>query len=175
LEGLSELEPAFKEQKAKDCVFRIYRDVRFAKDKSPYKSNFGAYFAKGGKKWNGAGYYMHFEPGNCFAGGGLWMPEASLLKAVRQEIDYNLANFTAIVTDKKFVKLFNKLEGEALKSVPQGYTADNPAAEYLKLKSYVAMHHFSDADILEKTSFKKYQEVFTTIRPLIDFLNQSLV
>ena len=90
LVALSAVEPVFKEQKAKDCVFRIFRDVRFSKDKTPYKPNFGAFFSKGGRKYPGAGYYLHVEPGGkSFAGGGLWMPEAPILKAVRQEIDYN--------------------------------------------------------------------------------------
>src|ERR1700679_1155921 len=90
LAGLAVSEPLFKEQKAKDCIYRIFRDVRFAKDKTPYKAHFGAFFSKGGRKFPGAGYYLHIEPGNkSFAGGGLWVPEAPLLKAVRQEIDYN--------------------------------------------------------------------------------------
>jgi len=94
LGGLSVTEPMFKEQKAKDCIFRIFRDVRFSKDKTPYKAHFGAFFSRGGRKFPGAGYYLHIEPGGkSFAGGGLWVPEAPLLKAVRQEIDYNFAEF----------------------------------------------------------------------------------
>ena len=84
---LVEIEPALSEQKAKDSIFRIFRDVRFSKDKTPYKGHFGVYLSRGGRKYSGAGYYLHIEPGGkSFIGGGLWMPEPSLLKAVRQEL-----------------------------------------------------------------------------------------
>src|SRR5690606_21378467 len=107
LEELCTLEPALGNQKAKDCVFRIFRDVRFSKDKTPYKSHFGAYFSKGGRKYEGAGYYIHIEPGGkSFAGGGLWMPEPSLLKKVRQEIDYNFKELQSILEEKAFKNYF---------------------------------------------------------------------
>ncbi len=131
-------DPKFKELKAKDCVFRIYRDVRFSKDKTPYKAHLSAGFSRGGKKFQGAGYYLHIEPGGkSYVGGGLWMPEAPMLKAVRQEIDYNYPEFAGIVGDKKFRKTLDEVSGEKLKTLPQGYTADNPAIEYLKLKGFV--------------------------------------
>ncbi len=175
LEGLATSEPGFKEQLAKDCIFRIFRDVRFSKDKTPYKPNFGAFFSKGGRKYPGAGYYFHLEPGGkSFAGGGLWMPEAPLLKAVRQEVDYNFDEFKKIVEDKKFKKLFGMVSGEQLKKVPQGYTDDNPAIEYLKLKSFTVSYNIADEDISGKALVKKALEVFTAMRPFIDFLNRSV-
>ena len=174
LTGLGEVEPGFKDQKASSCVFRIYRDIRFSKDKTPYKANFGAYFSKGGKKFTGAGYYLHMEPGKAFAGGGLWMPEATLLKSIRQEIDYNLPEFEAIVCDKKFKKVFGQIEGEKLKNLPQGYEAGNPAAEYLKMKSFVASHKMEDADLMSKQAAKKCLEVYATMKPFIDFINKGL-
>ncbi len=175
LSGLAESEPMFKEQNAKDCIFRIFRDVRFSKDKTPYKPNFGAFFSKGGRKFPGAGYYLHLEPGGkSFTGGGLWMPEAPLLKAVRQEVDYNFAEFGKIIEDKKFKKIFGKIEGEQLKKLPAGYTDDNPAAEYLKLKSFTVMHQLDDENLVSKTFVKKTLEVFGTMKPFIDYLNRAV-
>jgi len=175
LEALGGQEPMFKEQKAKDCIFRIFRDVRFGKDKTPYKAHFGAFFSKGGRKFPGAGYYLHIEPGGkSFAGGGLWVPEAPLLKAVRQEIDYNFADFKGIVENKKFKKVFSQINGEQLKKLPQGYTEDNAAIEYLKMKSFTVSHPLSDADVAGKGMAKKTMEVFNEMRPFINFLNRSL-
>ena len=175
LESLSTSEPLFKEQQAKDCIFRIFRDVRFSKDKTPYKAHFGAFFSKGGRKYPGAGYYFHLEPGGkSFVGGGLWVPEAPLLKAVRQEIDYNFDEFSNIIKNKKFKTLFKKIEGEQLKTLPQGYAADNPAIEYLKMKSFTVSFNIPDTDVLGKGVVKKAMDVFTIMRPCIDFLNRSL-
>ncbi len=174
LEQLVPLEPAFSEQKAKDCVFRIFRDVRFSKDKTPYKSHFGAYFSKGGRKFPGAGYYLHLEPGKTFIGGGLWMPEAPLLKAVRQEIDYNFDEFKGIIGEKGFKKLFKGVEGESLKTLPKDYAADNPAIDYLKMKSFTVGHQVADKDVVSKTFTKKCVDTFTTMSPLIDFLNRAM-
>lgn len=175
LGSLASTEPLFKEQLAKDCIFRIFRDVRFSKDKTPYKPNFGAFFSKGGRKFPGAGYYLHIEPGGkSFAGGGLWMPEPPLLKSVRQEIDYNLAEFKKITGDKKFTKLFGEVQGEKLKKVPAGYTEDNPAAELIKMKSIIVSHSISDTDIAGKNFTKKVVDVFESMKPFIDFLNRSL-
>ena len=175
LEGLSSTEPVFKDHIAKDCIFRIFRDVRFSKDKTPYKAHFGAFFSKGGRKYPGAGYYFHLEPGGkSFAGGGLWVPEAPLLKKVRQEIDYNFEEFKKIVDDKKFKKLFGSVNGEQLKTLPQGYTTDNPAIEYLKMKSFTVSCNIKDEEIAGKGLVKKVNEVFTTMRPFVDFLNKAV-
>jgi len=174
LKEMASLEPSLAEQRAKDCVYRIYRDVRFSKDKTPYKSHFGAFFCKGGKKSPAAGYYLHIEPGKCFAGGGLWSPEAPLLKAVRQEIDYNFDEFKTITGSKQFKKFFKQINGEQLKTLPKGYEAENPAIEYLKLKSFTVSTQIDDKELSGKASVKKIMEVYTSMRPLVDFLNRSL-
>lgn len=175
LKELGKNEPGFAEQKAKDCIFRIFRDVRFSADKTPYKSHFGAYFSKGGKKFPGAGYYIHIEPGGkTFAGGGLWMPEAPILKAVRQEIDYNLDEFKGIIEDKKFKKSFPQLNGESAKKPPVGYTEDNPAIMYIKMKSFTVGHNFTDDAVEKKDFMKKVADIFDTMRPFIDFLNRGV-
>ena len=172
---LVEIEPALSEQKAKDSIFRIFRDVRFSKDKTPYKGHFGVYLSKGGRKYSGAGYYLHIEPGGkSFIGGGLWMPEPSLLKAVRQEIDYNFEEFENIINEKNFRKLFSNIEGERLKTLPQGYGAENRAIEYLKMKSFTAGQNLEDKELTSRGFRKKAVDVFTIMKPFVDFLNRPM-
>ena len=163
--------------KAKDCMFRINRDVRFSKDKSPYKNNMGAYINKGGKKSLFGGYYFHCQPGQSFVGGGLWMPMPPELSKVRQEIDYNFDAFKKIVVSKKFKSVYNDLSRDAeyiLSRVPKGYEADNPAAEYLKLKSFVTMIAIKDAELTSKDLSKKVLNAFEALQPLLEFINQSI-
>ena len=170
-------DPSIKNLVAKDCMFRINRDVRFSKDKSPYKTNFGASINKGGKKaWGTAGYYFHLEPGRCFAGGGLYGPMPDILKKVRQEIDYNYSDFKKLIGAKKFKSIYgdlDKSEEFMLSRVPKGYEPGNPAAEYLRLKSYIAMIKLSDADLASKNLVKKTVAAFEALQPLIGFINES--
>ena len=174
LQQMTAIDPAFEGQKAKDCIFRIFRDVRFSKDKTPYKAHFSAGLSRDGRKFPGAGYYIHIEPGKSMAGGGMWMPDAPLLKAVRQEIDYNLKEFNGIVTKASFKKYFKEVEGEALKTLPQCYTSDNPAINFLKMKSFIVHHDLGDKDVLSKTFVKKCVDTFGAMKPFIDFMNRSL-
>jgi uncharacterized protein (TIGR02453 family) len=167
-----------KELTAKKCVFRINRDVRFSKDKSPYKTNFGASMDKGGKKSGLAGYYFHLEPGKSFIGGGLWMPQPDALKKVRQEIDYCFDEFKKITTAKKFKTVYNELytgEGVQLSKVPQGFEKDNPAAEYLKFKSWLVLTDLSDSMLTSKDLVKKTVDAFSVLQPFIKFLNRPLI
>ncbi|MDE3214150.1 MAG: DUF2461 domain-containing protein [Bacteroidota bacterium] len=162
----------------KDCVFRINRDVRFSKDKSPYKTNMGAYLNKGGKKAPFAGYYFHLEPGGkSFAGGGLWMPEGTALKAVRQEIDYSQAEFRKIITAPSFKKQYGDLDrssGYSLVNVPRGYEKDHPLADYLKLKSFVALRPLPDTLLSDKKLGKEVLDAFRALYPLVKFLNRAI-
>lgn len=170
-------DPSIKTLVAKDCMFRINRDIRFSKDKTPYKSNFGASINKGGKKSMLAGYYFHLEPGRSFAGGGVWMPMPDDLKKLRQEIDYNLADFKKIITSKKFKSVYGDLDRSAeylLSRVPKGYEPGNPAAEYLKLKSYITMISMKDVDLTSKNLVKNTVTAFETLKPLIIFLNHAI-
>jgi uncharacterized protein (TIGR02453 family) len=163
---------------AKNCLFRINRDIRFSKDKTPYKSNFGASINKNGRKAeHSAGYYFHLEPGNSFAGGGIWMPFPDELKKVRQEIDYNFLDFKKIIGSNKFKSVYgdiSKSDEYTLSRVPKGYEANNPAAEYLKLKSYVAMATVSDVDLASKDLIKKTVAAFEALQQVIEFINKSL-
>lgn len=170
-------DPSIKGLQAKDCMFRINRDIRFSKDKSPYKTNFGASINKGGKKaWNSAGYYFHLEPGGCFTGGGLYMPDPDTLRKVRQEIDYNLPAFKKIVTTGKFKSVYGSMDKSPeflLCRVPKGYEPGNPAADYLRLKSFIAMVKVGDADLTSKTLVKKTVAAFEALQPLTEFINNS--
>lgn len=163
--------------KAKDCMFRINRDVRFSKDKSPYKTNFGASINADGKKSLKAGYYFHLEPGESFAGGGLWQPASKELQRVRQEIDYNLNDFRKIINGSKFKKYYPELyasEGQLLSRLPKGYDTDNPAAEYLKYKSYLALTNISDDELTNAKLLQRTVQAFTALMPMVTFLNTAL-
>jgi len=161
---------------AKKCLFRINRDIRFSKDKSPYKINMGASMDKGGRKSGLAGYYFHLEPGKSFVGGGLWQPSPETVKKVRQEIDYCFDEFSKIVNGKKFKSTFGDLydeEGVKVSKVPAGFEKDNPAAEYLKLKSWLVTVDVSDAELTSKEIVKKTVEILKLIQPFIRFLNRG--
>jgi uncharacterized protein (TIGR02453 family) len=161
----------------KDCTFRINRDVRFSKNKSPYKTNLAMYASKGGKKGFTPGYYFHCEPGKSFVAGGIWMPEAPQLKKVRQEIDYNWEEFKNILNNRKFKSVYGELERSPevlLSRPPKGYDENNPAIEYLKFKSLIASATIPDAELVSADLVKKITTRFETLKPLIDFLNQAL-
>ena len=161
---------------AKNCLFRINRDVRFSKDKRPYKNNFACYFNFAGKKGNGAGYYLHIEPGNSFAAGGIWMPESPVLAGIRQEIDYNFRAWKKVIENKNFKTTFTEgLKSEtSLVRPPKGYDEINPAIEYLKMKSFIVTKHFPDKLLQDKFLLKEVTGTFKTMKPLIDFINTSL-
>jgi uncharacterized protein (TIGR02453 family) len=162
---------------AKDCQFRINRDVRFSKDKRPYKENFGAFICRGGKKSIYAGYYFHLAPGNSFIGGGLWHPEPANLKKVRQEIDYNWEEFSSIIKNKNFKKIYSDLykgEDVSLSRMPKGYEEDNAAIDYLKLKSLIAETKITDEDLTKAALHKKTVVAFEALQPLLNFINRSL-
>ncbi|TAH21416.1 MAG: DUF2461 domain-containing protein [Cytophagales bacterium] len=168
------LDDTFVHIKTQDTLFRIYRDVRFSPNKDPYKTQFSAYFCKGGKNSQLAGYYLHIEPSNSFVGGGAYMPAADLLKKIRQEIDYNGEEFLQIIENKEFKNRFGEIEGEKLKTLPKGYTADNPTINFLKMKGFVATCKFSDEQVLSENFDKQIATSFFTMQPLIDFLNRAM-
>ena len=170
-------ETSIKHLTAKDCVYRFNRDLRFSKDKRPYKSNFSAFFHAEGRKTLKAGYYISLQPGNTFIGGGLWQPTAAILQNIRQEIDYNLKDFEAIINHKNFKTLYGGLaveDGFVLTRVPKGYEAENPAVEYLKFKSFIVESGYIDASVLHPSFYKEISTAFTVLKPFIDFLNGAL-
>ncbi len=178
IKGLGKKDPFIAPLTAKECVFRINRDVRFSKNKDPYKTNMGMYLSRDGKKSLFSGYYFHLEPGGkSFAAGGLWMPEAEVIKKVRQEIDYNWDEFNKIIHQKKFLSQYGALQREAgmvLTREPKGYEKDNPAIEYIKLKSWVATTPFTDAQLTSNTLAKDIITAFENLQPLIMFLNRAI-
>jgi len=162
----------------KDIIFRINRDIRFSKDKSPYKTHLAYGLNPHGKKMAFAGYYLHLEKDNCFIGGGMYMPDSASLKKVRNEINFFVNDFKEILEEKKFKKTFGGLdtdENVVLKTTPKGYDTDNPAIEYLKFKSFTAIKKFDNSLLTDKKALEKTIEIFVTLKPLIDFLNRALV
>ena len=178
IQSLGKKDPSIASLLAKDCTFRINRDVRFSKNKDPYKTNMGMYLSRGGKKSTFSGYYFHVEPGgNSFMGGGLYMPEPDVIKKVRQEIDYNWIEFNKIISQKRFKATYGDLqreEGMALSREPKGYEKDNPAIEYIKLKSWVATAPVTDQLLTSAHLVKEIVDTFATLHPMIAFLNHAL-
>ena len=173
--GIASFDTDIASLEIKHCTFRQYRDVRFSKDKRPYKINMGAYFNKGGKKLNTAGYYFHLEPGKSIIAGGLWMPEGPQLAKVRQEIDYNFDEWKSIISKPSFKKYFRGglSTDEKLQRQPKGYTDDNPAIEYLKLKSFVARQPVHDDELMKKNTSSEIIKSYKALKPMIDFLNRA--
>lgn len=168
-EGLGGLNP-------RKMAFRIYRDVRFSKDKRPYKVNMGAGFSPNGKMEQEPGYYVHLEPGNkSFVAGGMYMPDAEKLGKIRQEIDYNADKFLKILNDKKFKKYFEGLDDfDKLKTAPKGYPKDHEHIHLLQHKSFVVSHHFTDAQVQDKKFIKNVAEVCKAIKRMNDYLKEAV-
>ena len=167
-----------KELQVKNCTFRINRDIRFSKDKTPYKTNMGASLNRGGKKSIFAGYYFHLEPGGkSFAGGGLWMPSTTELKKLRQEIDYCFPEFKKIISSSAFKTRYPGLEmneGQMLVNIPKGYDNANPAAPFLKLKSFVATKNIPDTLLTNPALTNEVALAFKALMPLVKFMNRSM-
>jgi uncharacterized protein (TIGR02453 family) len=168
-EGLAGLDP-------KKLPFRIYRDVRFSKDKRPYKVNMGAGFSPNGKLVQEPGYYVHIEPGNkSFVAGGIYMPDKDILSKIRQEIDYNADQLNKILNNKAFKKLFEGFDDfDKLKTMPKGYPADHPHIELLKHKSFIVTHSFTDKEVTDKKFIKMVSGYAKTIKPLNDFIKEAI-
>lgn len=160
---------------AKDCVMRIYRDTRFSKDKSPYKTNMSATIAPGGKNSPSLGYYLHLQPNNeTFVAGGLYIPTPDQLAKFRGVIDQNAAPFKRIITDKDFTRNFGALEGDKVKTAPQGYGRDHPEIELLRFKQVVVVRRFSDEMVLSPKFGAQVIKTFSAMRPFLNYLNAIL-
>ncbi|MDV3952823.1 TIGR02453 family protein [Elizabethkingia anophelis] len=170
---LAKTEPEMERLDPKKCVFRIYRDTRFSKDKTPYKTNFGASFFMGQSKGIGeAGYYMHFEPDKSFIAAGLYQPNSDVLKKFRKEISYNKEEFLSIIENPTFKKNF-KIEGEKLKKIPQGFEKEDPMAEYLKYKEMILIHSFEDTEITSSKFVQEIGKLFKIALPFNQFVKES--
>lgn len=175
LDEITKFDSALGGLDPKKLPFRIYRDVRFSKDKRPYKTNMGAGFSPNGKLVQEPGYYLHLEPGKSFVAGGIYMPDAERLTKIRQEIDYNYNNLKQVITNKKFSSLYSKFDDfDKLKTAPKGYPKDHPQIELLKLKSFIVSREFTDKEVLDKKFAKKVADHCKAIKPLNDFIKEAI-
>ena len=175
LARLTEIDPSLEGLQPKDCVWRIYRDTRFSKDKRPYKEWFGVFpAAKGGKKSLRGGYYMHFQPGCCMFAGGIWAPEPDLLKALRTEIEANYEEVEAIMANSQWQKYFGDFDTEwMLKKVPAGFDPDFVHADWLKRKAYTFSTPFTDKQVCAPDFLDRVIDVARAAKPMNDFLNYT--
>jgi hypothetical protein len=173
---LSKIDPSISaDLDSKNCVMRIYRDIRFSKDKTPYKTNFGVGFSENGKNFKGPGYYLQIHPEESLIAGGYWMPEGEHLKAIRQEIDYNGIDFHKIVDNKEFIKYFGSLDEDyKLKTAPKGYQPHHPYIEYLKLKSFTFSHPLTKSELIGSGAVDNVCDGFARLYPFISFLRNSV-
>ena len=171
---IAKFDPAVAGIEPGSCVFRIYRDVRFSKDKSPYKTNLGAFIAPGGKKAMMPGYYFHIQPGMFFAAAGKHMPDSGELLKIREAIETRTKEFRKVVEAKAFRGRFGDLDGDRLIKPPKGFPADHEAIEYLKLKSFTVSQPFMEEQALSKEFPKLLTESFKAGFPLVSFLRGAL-
>lgn len=161
--------------KPNNCIFRIYKDVRFSKDKTPYKTNMGASINPGGKKSPIPGYYFHFEPGNCFVAGGVWQPEPENLQAIRQEIDYNAAPLLKLFKSKAFSKYFNGLdEIDILKFAPKGYDKEHKHLDLLRHKHFIVSYAIKDKDLANPKKPEPLMNPCKAMYPFLEYLRQAI-
>ncbi|MFT4762221.1 MAG: hypothetical protein ACI9XO_002967 [Paraglaciecola sp.] len=155
-------------------VYRIYRDVRFSKNKTPYKSNFAGGM-KRATKWLRGGYYFHIQPGGAsMIGGGFWGPNVADLKRIRQEIAVDAEPLRKILADPTFLKVFGNLEGTQLKTAPRDYPKDHPNIDLLRYKQFVVRRHFTDEEVLADDFLPKMIETFRAMRPFFDYMSDVL-
>ncbi len=175
INGLSKIDKKLAAAKfqPKDCVFRIYRDIRFSKDKTPYKTNFASEFSTKKGEWRVPGYYIHINPDDGFLGGGAYMLESLQLQAMREELSLNGARFNKIISNKNFKKYFT-IEGDKLVNPPRGFDKEDPMAEYLKHKNLLAMHKIKEQEILSPKFSQHCLEVFKTMQPFLQYLERPV-
>jgi uncharacterized protein (TIGR02453 family) len=173
--AIAKFDDSVKFMTAKDCIFRIFRDVRFSKDKSPYKTNFGAFIAKGGRKNHGPGYYFHLQHSESFLAGGVWMPDPDTMKKIRQEIYYNVNEFKNILNHKEFKKYFSGIdEWDKQKLAPREYPKDFPDIDLLKNRSFTVSHLLSEKIIQSEKLFDYAIGVYQVMKPYNAFLAKAI-
>lgn len=171
---LSEFDPELIRTSPKECIFRLHRDIRFSKDKTPYKTNFGADIKKGGRKSPDSSFYLHIQLDESFLAGGVYMPSPKVLAAIRQEIDYQSEDFRKILNKPVFKAHFGPLRGKQLKRAPKGYQPDDPNIDLLRHKSFIVMHKIPDKK-LTKNDFAEYVvKTFKLLQPFNQFLDRAL-
>lgn len=171
---INEFDSSIGQPEVKDCIFRIYRDVRFSHNKDPYKTHFGAYMARGGKKGNLAGYYVHLQQGNTFVGGGIYMPSPEILKAIRTEIYYNAEELKEIMRATEFQKHFDGIYSEKLKICPKGFPKEFPDVGMLVYKGYAVVHYLNDETMNSNSVVDKVTAVYRAQRDFNAYLNTAI-
>lgn len=159
---------------AKDCNYRIYRDIRFSPNKLPYKNHFAAYIAKGGRKSEYGGYYVHLQPDGSLLSGGIWMPPSPLLKMLRQDIYDQIEEFIEIIEDPTFTSVYTVMDGESLSRMPVGFPADSPYGYILKHKDFTVASYKPDSFFENKNWVEKAAEDFEKLMPFNRFLNYTV-
>jgi uncharacterized protein (TIGR02453 family) len=173
--AIAKFDESVKMVSAKDCIFRIYRDVRFAKDKSPYKTNFGAFITRMGRKSHGPGYYFHMDPSGCFLSGGVWMPSPEDMKKIRQEIYYNIKEFKAILNRKEFLEFYSGIDDwDRQKLAPKEFPKDFPDIELLKNRSFTVSHPLSEKRLYSKDLFDFVIRAYKVMQPYNAFLARAI-
>jgi len=158
----------------KDCIFRIFRDVRFSTDKSPYKPNFGAFLCKGGRNSGNAGYYLHIEPENSFIAGGIYMPPSPVLRAIREDIFEHTEEFKEIISATEFTKHFKGIDSAKLKTAPKGFPKDFSDIELLKFTSYTVGKAKTDKQISGDTILEEIIDAFKSLYTFNRFMNEAI-
>lgn len=177
LDAMKPLDPSLEMLEVKNCTFRINRDIRFSKDKSPYKDHVGIWISSGSKGMNRSGYYVHITRAGSFIAGGFYCPEAEDLKKVRKEIAYFHEDLEEIINNKNFQKEFgdfDRNEKNLLKNPPRGYEKDHPAIEFLKLKSFETSQKLNIEEVLKEDFVSKMTQKLIVLKPLNDFINRAL-
>jgi uncharacterized protein (TIGR02453 family) len=178
LEVMKPLDASLEMLEVKNCTFRINRDIRFSKDKSPYKTHMGIWLRSGSKQVESPGYYVHIEKDASFVGGGLYCPMPEQIQKIRKEINFFYEDLEAILKDKSFKTIyvdFNRNENSTLKNPPKGYDKDNPAIEYLKLKSYTATQKVTNSELSKADFVTQISQKLIALKPLNDFINRALI
>ncbi len=171
---IKDIDPEIDVMSAKECTFRIFRDVRFSKNKQPYKTNFGAFVAKGGRKSPYAGFYAHIEPGESFVGGGVYSPESKILKAIRTAIYENPKKYKKIIDGAAFKKYFDGIYGDKLKIGPRDFPRDFEYIDLLKNKHYAVIHRVDDSFWTSEKLFEKLPKIFKAQLGFNAFLNEAI-
>jgi uncharacterized protein (TIGR02453 family) len=178
LSGMQKIDPGLMHLQPKDCIFRINRDIRFSKDKSPYKTHLGIIMTPGGRKLENAGYYVHLDQAEgSFAGGGIYMPSGEILKKIRKEVSVFYEDLEKIVKAPDFKKVYGDMDRSkeiTLTRPPKGYEESDPAIDFLKLKSFTASSKLDEDIFTDPDGVKKIVSILSKLKPLIGFLNRAL-
>nr|WP_294939094.1 DUF2461 domain-containing protein [uncultured Flavobacterium sp.] len=154
-------------------IHRIYRDIRFSKDKTPYKNNFSVSFDRT-KPYLRGGYYLHLQPGASFVGGGFWEPNAEDLNRIRKEFEMDDEEIRAILADKNFIRTFGTLQGEELKTAPKGFDKTHPAIDLIRKKQFLVSRPFTDKEVTDPNFKTQVLTTFQAMRPFFDYMSEVL-